>query len=811
MTLFLRRISQWLGRWPIALATCCVLAGIVLLPSLGGPGLWEPQERQLSDRIAPPLDAPTPPTPPGASSPPPGDDACLRAPPKDAAARTLTPRAIQLGRDTFGDDDTGRRLPLALLGLVTVLAAAGTAIRIGGARAGIVTTVVLLAMPLLTLQSRMLTSEIGTACGASLIVFALVGFSRLARGALWMAIDAALCAIALVAGLALAFCGGGALLGLVVPLGAFAAAGSLGVPLFVNLVQRRPALSHLPALLAALAAATLVAVLAYQLYDLQELSSRLPPHSRELFGQAVVPNGCWSSALGAIWRPEDDLRFIYDSSFEQIAYGTFPWGILAPIAMFGLLRASDRGHRMIGAVTLAWAGAAWLASEAFQRKVGFTIWAGFPALAIAIGVWLDSLLVRRASGDRDAMPSGAILIALFVGLAVLDLGKDMQSFAEKLTSLFVSDSIPYPTQAHLLGLPTKLWVLLLGMLAGTGFALSMSLWRMGTDATERSMRKLADVATIVALAATIVLATFWSFAWQPGLAVHLSSKELFETYNELRDTSRDPASLAYRNTVPPRHDPLVIMGDLGQAPHFYTDTKPEPVTSRDQVVAALKRPNAVFALAAQTELCPIHREMEDKPYYVVDDRNTRSLLLSNRLDGTEDKNPLATMIVHAPPPSIPYRPKGRVVFDKKIELLGWDIPKQIDRGDKFEVVTYFKILCPERDAAAPGAVIKDDKCSTVGGAWTILLHVDGPLRLRDGDHKPIKDRCPTSTWKVGDYIIDRHTMSTGGGSFPAGRYEVWIGFFTGTSPNFRNMPVSAAPSDMRDTVDRVKISTITLE
>ena len=35
----------------------------------------------------------------------------------------------------------------------------------------------------------------------------------------------------------------------------------------------------------------------------------------------------------------------------------------------------------------------------FERKVGFTLWAGFPALAIAVGVWIDSILVRPA---RDA-------------------------------------------------------------------------------------------------------------------------------------------------------------------------------------------------------------------------------------------------------------------------------------------------------------------------------------------------------------------------------------------------------------------------
>ena len=43
--------------------------------------------------------------------------------------------------------------------------------------------------------------------------------------------------------------------------------------------------------------------------------------------------------------------------------------------------------------------------------------------------------------------------------------------------------------------------------------------------------------------------------------------------------------------------------------------------------------------------------------------------------------------------------------------------------------------------------------------------------------------------------------------------EVWTGFFTGTTPNFKNMPITEAPGDMRDPAqtDRVKITTIVLD
>jgi len=73
---------------------------------------------------------------------------------------------------------------------------------------------------------------------------------------------------------------------------------------------------------------------------------------------------------------------------------------------------------------------------------------------------------------------------------------------------------------------------------------------------------------------------------------------------------------------------------------------------------------------------------------VIDDRNLRSLLLSNKVDGATDKNPLAKSIVHAEPTNIPYKPKGKIVWDGRIQLLGWDIPKSVSRGSRFQIKAF---------------------------------------------------------------------------------------------------------------------------
>ena len=786
-------LARQLGRWPVALACVLALAAAVVLPGLGEFGIWEPQERLVADKVAPrrigttadlraildpavqaaqthTLQLPT--------------DTCPKFAPTDALARSLTPRAAGWGRDVISDSDTGRRLPFALLGILTVLAAAGIAMRRAGPRAALITALVLVSMPLLVFQSRQLTSEIGTAAGATLIIYGLLAI-RPQRSVVGV-IDSAVGALALAVGLVLAFAGGGALLGLAVPLLAYAAAGTFGACAVADagravrngglavlrVVWPRGAIgrerstyrgSDGMALVATLAAIGVLAVLAYQCFSLDQPKAFAVPPQRELLDHAIVPSNCWSSALGGVWRPDDDLRFIWDSTFEQIAYGTFPWGVLAPIAMFALISSADKDRRKLGALTLAWAVAAWLASEVFQRKVAFTVWAGFPALAIAVGVWIDSMLAERR------LPAGAKLVGLFALLAVLDLGKDMQSFSERISSLQVgADAITYPSAAHLVLLPTKLWILILGVIVAGGF---MALLVLPSRARGPSL--------VVALAGTAVVAAFWSFGWLPNLAEHLSSKVLFDTYLDLRKPG----------------DVLVIMGDYGDAPHDYApDAKPEILTGRDQVVQALGRPQRVFAIAPGSERCSLHRELGGKPYYVLEDRNTKALLLSNRVDGTTDKNPLRKSILHEPPANISHKPKGKVVFDSRIELMGWDMPKSVSRGGKFEVTLYFKVLQP------------------VGGAWQVLMHFDGSAgRAGNGDHFPIDNICQTSTWQPGDYIVDHFTVAGLAPAFPPGTYEVWTGFFTGSNPNWRNMPVSEAPPDMRDTADRVKITTITVE
>ncbi|MFT3698290.1 MAG: hypothetical protein QM831_34425 [Kofleriaceae bacterium] len=794
---------QFLARWWLALTLVAVLAAATLALGLDF-GLWEPQERQLVDKQAPFGGK--------AVVTPSVEAVCPRVPPKDAPARQFNPEAMRYGRDALSDSDAGRRLPFAILGILTVIFTAGIAMKTVSARAGAIAGLVVLSMPLLILQSRQCTTEIGTACAGAASVYGLIALRSLDRLLFWPGtrivpafIETIVGVAALAFGLVLGFWSGGALLGIAVPVGAFAAAGGLGVPTIADIVSLgRNALvaietkidpkwgigrrawkyrrgDNSPALLATVIAAIALVALVYQIYSLKDPQPGLTPPQRAVMGKAIVATTCWSPALGGAWRADDDLRYIVDSTFEQIAYGTFPWGILGVIAFAALI--GNAKTKSIGAITLAWAAASWIGTEVFLRKVGFAMYAGFPAIAIAIGAWIDTVMTERSWRD-PARRGMRLLIALFAGIAILNLAKDTQAFTEKISSILIdvtpstntaASAVAYPAMSKLLGLPTKAWILILGL----GFAVAFAASVVFAGEKRGWQCRLGRIAPAAVLIATVVLAGFWSFGWQPALAQNLSSKSLFDTIMALKKPG----------------DQIAIQGDLGDAPKDYApEITPEMMSGREPVVQALSRPNRVFAIVPTTELCNIHRDMQSKPYFLLDDRNVRSYLISNRVDGVTDKNPLGKMILHAPPTQISAKPKAPVVWDNKIELLGWDIPTRVHTGQSFTVRMYYKVRAP------------------VGGAWQVLFHFTGPTYF-NGDHFPIEKKCETSTWQPGDFIVDEHTVQATSGGYAAGHYDVWTGFFTGTNPNFKNMPISEAPTDMRDKdpTDRIKITSIMVD
>ena len=773
-------------RHPAALAAALVVfAALVLLPGIGRPGLWEPLEMGQADQAAARVDGTYHPAPAPMASPD------CKAEPDAMGARTLTPRLAAWGLKHVASSDAGLRIPMVLIGLLGVLAVFGVGWRLASARAGAIAALALISFPLWSLQSRQLAGELPGAVGGALIIYALAAIAAPRKHTtLALAIDLLVAAAALALGGHLAFHGSGAFVGLLPPLAAVAIAGAFALPeLGAGLrglwarVDRKRVRAPGPTIdlwrTAAIAVASLATVglatwIAWQVFDLGPRT----PGTRQVADHSILTSDCWSTALGGVWRKDDDLRSTYDSLFEQAGFGMFPLSGLVLIAM-GALASGVVGarRRFAGALVFAWGAAAWVIAAVFARKVGAVVWTGFPAGAVAVGIFIDEMYDARRAAADDPSPYRAAAWSV-AGLAVLlcavVLGKDLEAFPERMTSLpFGSvDAIKYPVQARLLGVPAKAWLLVLGVLTALPFALDVWLWRPRRPAGDLELTRVARWGTPVAAAMLVIVGLFWTHGWHRGLSQNLSSKHIFSVYRDQKKAG----------------DTLGIMGAMGNAPRYYAGGAWDTLDNREALVSYLRKPTRVFALAPAAELCAIHKAKADGlAYYVLDDSNSQTLLLSNQLGGGRDHNPIATAILRTQPADIGTPVSA--VYDDAIELIGVKLPPAVGRGDSFEMTLFFKVKKP------------------IGGAWKVFAHFDGGQRF-NGDHEPIRGRCATSYWQPGDYIVDRFSVNAGNLSFAKGAYTVYVGFFTGANPNWRNMPVTVGDKDGNN---RVKIGRLILK
>ena len=134
-----------------------------------------------------------------------------------------------------------------------------------------------------------------------------------------------------------------------------------------------------------------------------------------------------------------------------------------------------------------------------------------------------------------------------------------------------------------------------------------------------------------------------------------------------------------------------------------------------------------------------------------------------------------------------------MVWDNKIELIGWTMEPRVSFGSSFKVTLYFKVR------------------AQVGGSWKIFMHFDQNGQRFLGDHPPIGGTCATAYWHPGDYIVDETEVHAGALGLPTGPYELRIGFFRGGGGNWTNMPVSQAPPNWKDSTNQVHIGMVELD
>ena len=795
-----------------------VLSALVIVPCLGSHGFWEPREIEVADSASqwlkqradaveatveedeePPARAADEPAPasspapsepgvasepgpsaePGAAEPPAAEPPRQlrtrqapgkKAPPAKPREPRFTERLVAHGIDSFGFAEGSARAPLALFGLIAVLATYLVGVRIGGRRAGLIAALVMLSFPLLVLQSRQLTSEIASVTGSALLVLGLVGLALPRAGTGWMRgaliiFDVAAAAL----GALIALDSSGPLLGLVPPLGGV----GLGA-LFWTLHERRGQEMRV----LALAVVALVGCIAALAWFAHGTFTIVPAREGdlELFGRTLEASREALPGLGGVWKSQGDAQTPFSAVFEQIGFGVFPWVAIAPLAVARLGAGAAGPAGWARSALFAWAALGWLVASIVTRKVGPVTYPALAAIALAIGLWVDEILTaRETEGGADGASHAAYpLLALFGFLAAMVVAKDFVSTPDELTSLTAS-GVKYPKGAHVH------WAILpIAASFAAALAAGMFLWRgpyrMRWPWGEREILASAGRWGLhAAVAIGVVFALFMAHVWIPALGRRMSSRDVLEVYNQRRQPG----------------DQLGLLGNLGSGPSYYAGADYVKLGGRSELATFLARPGRVFALTRASELCPLHKDSLKRgfQYHVLDNRNVQFLLLSNKLQAGEvDRNPLADALLRTPPDNI--QKKLSANFDDQVELIGVNMPRRVGRGERFKMTLFYRVIKP------------------VTRPWKIFVHLNAPNAPSNitGDHAPVPAAgCSMTYFQTGDYIVDTFEVRAGDSSFPKTDYQVFTGFFVGSSGNYTNMKaLSGNPDDK----DRVPVGTI---
>jgi hypothetical protein len=451
----------------------------------------------------------------------------------------------------------------------------------------------------------------------------------------------------------------------------------------------------------------------------------------------------------------------------------FPWSALAPIAVLRLAMTDGRDRaRWGGLVIVAWATVSYLLACLWLRGFGDLRYPGLPALALGAGFFLDDLHTAKLEGDTTRMPEmrlGLPVAAVFIFIAGFILSLDIRNFPEELAAVHVLGSnLKFPR--------VLMWMVYAVLVLGVTFSAAAAAFVhvpvgedrvFGVPRSTLLRRSLAG-----ALALGYGLALFLSWVYTPTLSRHFSYKNLFQAYFDHRTGD----------------EPLAVMGIQGAGPEYYAQGRFERIDGVSKLLEFLRQPERAFAVMPSDRICDVHaaNARTQTTYHVLDARNSRFLLLSNRLDpGVKDQNPLLPYIGTTPPPSVQRDIQAN--FEDTVDLIGVDMPAEVGKGDKFKVTLWFRVKKRFSDSKQ------------------IFMHFDHGTGVRfNGDHWPTP--CATTYWQPGDIIAETYTVTAAPDlTNPKGAYNLHMGFFTGGGGSYKNMIVL---SSNKDSMNRVPLGTL---
>ena len=747
---FTKMLSRTPG-WLLVLA----LGAVVLLPGLGNYGLWDPTEVRPADNARRLFENKT------AREPPTRGPSRLSPP--------LTSWLIAIGFRLFGVNEFAGRIPIALCGLLALLLVWRVGRRLDSEAAGLLAALVLLTCPAFIFQSRQLSSHIvlNLALMASIGGFAAYVVPADNRRS---SFDLFIGCLGLIAGCLTH----SVVLGAILPLVALA---------LTVLIDRPDAAGG----------------------DPRERPTTLEPVGWPLWvglalSTAVI--GLLVSQLGgADWLLGGQIHRsasapTFDAMYKQTGFAFFPWVGLLPASLAFFLQSPAsmhaRGPRFATSLILVALVLAYVTTTFLSIYVAKVTLAVLPLLSVAVGLLLMQMLATGSQHRLWALLALALIVAL---------QQDYTLNPESLAFSHLSEAAKFPAELNIKnwitgfgvgfallfylalgGMPRprkstlekRRWEQLSGLRSSVSWMLNSGIDRI-TWLADRAAWPLRQLGgrdgrnyCLAAGGLAITFAVWCSWYLLPELSLHLSNKALFETYHRCREGQQ----------------PLAQYMVSGRGAAYYNDGKVQQLSSRTALFNQLKAKERSFVLIPAGQLAAIDQaaRRDRLKYYVLDDRNSQYLILSNQLSGNcaRDVNPLRRLVVKTRPS--PQKPLV-ANFENRVKLLGYDLKDTVRRGGKFAIKLYFEVL------------------SRMPSGYKLFIHFDQPAHRFHGDHKPLGGKYPTQYWLPGDFIIDPHEVEIPLLTTPSGTYKIYAGFWLGS----KRLKVTEGPNDG---VNRVLLGTL---
>ncbi|HEY3357756.1 MAG TPA: glycosyltransferase family 39 protein [Polyangia bacterium] len=733
------KVPEDTQRWLYPLVAVAVGA-CLFLPGIGRFGLWDPHEIKIADQAR---DVHKWAQEHGGAF---DVTAGGKFPVKPPLATWVMTKSL----GALGISETAARLPFAFMAMLGLLGVYYLGATLFTRRAGLLGALALAGAPGYILQARQLASDAFLVVPGVIAVLGLV-LILWPRSGGHDARNTAVGGVLAVAGLGLGYLAGGALTGVVIPLGAVVLAAALAWT--ATIAPEGAAGDTLAA--AGVGPSFRAGRAAVSGYGLQlAIVGSAFVIIAGLTIEHVIAATRYSPLVGAMPGKAQSGVVTWDYFLKQVGFAFFPMSALAPFAFGRLMFVKpETGGRPAFArfLVAAWGVLAFFVATLYVWRYGDVRFPALPALALGIGVLLDEVL-DGAEAPNALFGFGAALVAAI-------LARDLFLYPEYVATNHLLEAVKWPSAVAM----APVFV---------AFGLVFALAAFSAFALGERWRRVGRIGAHALVAVALANAALIAFVVTPQLSKHYSQKVLFDRFQSLRKAG----------------EPLAQYRAPGRGLAYYTRGEVKDLASMTALLDYLRGEKRSFVIIPSEELGQIDKESRGAsvPYYVVDDQNSRFLLISNRLGANEqDKNALKALVRQvAPTPQHPVTAE----FDGTIALLGYDITSPIARGSKFTVKLHFQVK-----AKPPGA-------------YKIFLHFDGPGTRFNGDHTPLDGKFPTTLWSPGDYVTDPYEMMAERATTPKGTYTMWMGFWPGGDG--KRLKATAGASDGQD---RVKLGTITVE